>query len=61
MPTICAPSVGAFTLVAGDLTELQPMKLLISAVGHDGCEATSTGCRCVFEPVSLHHHLAPFA
>ena len=56
---MCALSAGAFALVAGDQIELKPMKLLIAAVGHDGSEATSIGCRCAFEPGSLHHHLVP--
>ena len=59
VPTMCALSAGAFALVAGDQIELKPMKLLIAAVGHDGSEATSIGCRCAFEPGSLHHHLVP--
>ena len=57
MRTICALSPGALALVAGDLTELQPMKQLTATIGYDGSQATSTGCRCASEPGNVSHHL----
>ena len=47
---MCTLITGALALAAGKLTELQLMKLLITAVGHDGSEATSNGCRCAIDP-----------